>query len=261
MCRKIAIAVGAVMLGLVVLYYTPVASLVKVAWNDTTGWLDSQVPVETRIKQLKLKADQMDGEIKVNCDKLAKMEMEIRNLEQQVASLKGDQATRKAEITAKADKLRNLDGVKVALRDKTRLTNELDVAVSSYEVKGIKIKSLQDMIAAKRETLDAAQKKVGDMRELKDQLYLKIAQVETRKELVDIKTQQSQIQVNDSLMSECNALAKKIDDQLTERELQVENYKKFGVTGDNGTVVTERESKPAKDVLQRVNKILADEEK
>jgi len=260
MCRKIAIAVGAVMLGLVILYYTPVASLVKVAWNDTTSWLDSQVPVETRIKQLKLKADQLDGEIKANCDKLAKMEMEIRGLEQQVASLKTDQSKRKAEITAKAEQLRSANE-KVSLRDKTKLTNELDVAVSAYEVKDIKIKSLQDMIVAKRETLDAAQKKVADMRDLKDQLYLTIAKLETRKELVDIKTQQSQIQVSDSLMSECNALAKKIDDQLTERELQVENYKKFGVAGDNGTVITEKEAKPAKDVLLRVNKILADDDK
>jgi chromosome segregation ATPase len=260
MCRKIAIAVGAVMLGLVILYYTPVASLVKVAWNDTTSWLDSQVPVETRIKQLKLKADQMDGEIKANCDKLAKMEMEIRGLEQQVASLKNDQSTRRTEITAKAEKLRNLNE-KVSLRDKTKLTNELDVAVSSYEVKDVKIKSLQDMIAAKKETLEAAQKKVGDMRDLKDQLYLTIAKLETRKELVDIKTQQSQIQVSDSLMSECNALAKKIDDQLTERELQAKNYEKFGVAGDNGTVLTEKEAKPAKDVLQRVNRILAEDDK
>jgi chromosome segregation ATPase len=260
MCRKIGIAVGAVLLGLVILYYTPVASLVKVAWNDATGWLDSQVPVETRIKQLKLKADQMDTEIKANCDKLAKMEMEIRGLEQQVASLKTDQSNRKKDIVAKAEQLRNV-GERVALRDKTKLTNELDVALSAYEVKDIKIKSLQDMVAAKRETLDAAQRKVADMRDQKDQLYLTIAKLETRKELVDIKTQQSQIQVSDNLMSECNALAKKIDDQLTERELQVENYKKFGVAGDNGTVITEKDSKPTKDVLQRVSKVLADDDK
>jgi hypothetical protein len=80
MFRKVAIAVGAVLLGLVIVCYTSLPSLVQVKWHDSMAWLDRQVPIETQIKQLKLECGKIDNEIKANIDKLAKMEVETKNL-------------------------------------------------------------------------------------------------------------------------------------------------------------------------------------
>src|SRR5258708_32949093 len=46
MGRKIAIAVGAVLLGLVIVSATNVGTRLHVKWNDTCAWLDRKLPVE-----------------------------------------------------------------------------------------------------------------------------------------------------------------------------------------------------------------------
>src|SRR5260370_10528801 len=61
MCRKIAIAVGAVLLGLVIVSYTSLPSLCHVKWNDGMAWLDRPLPIETKIKQHRIESDQIDN--------------------------------------------------------------------------------------------------------------------------------------------------------------------------------------------------------
>jgi len=255
MCRKIAIAVGAVLLGVVIVSSTNVCSLIHVKWNDATAWLDRKVPIETKIKQLRVETDKIDSEIKANLGKLAKLEVETQNLEQNVVALKNEQADRKSEIAMLASDLEK-KADQVAKKDLKPLTNKLDLAVSTFEVKDAKLKNLDNLLAAKRQTLEAAHQKISAMKDQRDELRITIAKLETRKELVDIKTQQSTIQFSDSKIADCNRLAKEIGDQLSEREIYADNLRKYGYTDGSPTV--EKEGKNVKDVLKSAKKVLND---
>jgi chromosome segregation ATPase len=257
MCRKIAIAVGAVLLGLVIVSYTSLPSLAHVKWNDGMAWLDRQVPIETQIKQLRLETDKIDNEIKANLGKLAKMEVETQNLEQNVAALDAEQTTRRAAISAMATSLED-QTVKVSNRDLNGKKNQLELAVSTYEVKKEKLKSLKSLLAAKRQTLEAAHEKIGAMKEQRDNLRVTIAKLESRKELLDIKTQQSQIQVSNSKINECNALAKKISDRLNEEDRVAQLYDKYGFS--ENPAVAEKNSKSVKEVLSAAREALNDDQ-
>jgi chromosome segregation ATPase len=258
MFRKIAIAVGAVLLGLVIVSYTHLPSLCHVKWNDATAWLDRQVPVETKIKQLRIETDKIDNEIKANLGKLAKLEVETQNLEQNAIALKGEQADRKAEIAKLASELeRKTEQVAGNKKDIKPLTNKLDLAVSTYEVRDAKLKNLESLLTAKRQTLEAAHQKISAMKDQRDELRVTIAKLETRKELVDIKTQQSTVQFSDSKIADCNRLAKEISDQLSEREKVADLMHQYGYTNDKGAAV-EKEGKNVKDVLNSAKKVLSD---
>jgi len=262
MCRKIAIAVGAVLLGLVIVSYTSLPSLAQVKWHDFMAWTERQVPIETQIKQLKLQAGKIDNEIKANIDKLAKMEVEANKLEQTVAALEQDQTNRRAEITALSKSLGSEDvPVKFTKSELRSKTNQLEGAVDTYKVKNEKLKSMKALLEAKKGTLEAAHQKIGDMKEQRDQLFVNIQKLETRKELVDIKTQQSQIVVSDDTLNNCNANVAKISDQLSEIEKQIDLYQQYGYGDSKSTVPTEKDAKSVKDVLKKANEVLAGDDK
>ena len=251
MFRKIAIAVGAVLIGLVVVCYTSLPSLVQVKWHDSMAWLDRQVPIETQIKQLKLEAGKIDNEIKSNIDKLAKMEVDTRNVEQQVVALREEQGKNKEKLLTMKNAL---ETDKVANRNELRSkTNALEVALSSYEVKKAKLATLENLLAAKRQTVDAGHQKIAAMKEQRDELYVTIAKLENKQELVSIKTQQSTIEVSDSKIVKCRELAKHIDDLLTEQDIKADMNRQY--FGEEGKIAAEKDiNKEA--VLDRAKKIL-----
>jgi len=256
MFRKIAIAVSAVLLGLVVVCYTNLPGLAHVKFNDSMAWLDSQVPIETQIKQLKLQVGKIDGEIKNNVGKLAAMEVENDKLEQKIVALKADQGKAKTEMAALTKSLDD-NTQKVTLRERDNRASQLENLVGTYKVNQNKVKLLEDMLAAKRETFENAHKKIMDMKDQRDQLQLTIEKLESRKEVVDLKTQQTQIQVSDSALAESKALAQKIDDRLT---LQEKTADKMGEFGYGSKVAPTKNTKSVKDVVGAAKEILEQDE-
>jgi chromosome segregation ATPase len=260
MFRKIAIAVGAVLLGLVIVCYTSLPSLAHVKWNETCAWLDRQVPIETKIKQLRLETDKIDNEIKANLSKLAKLEVETQNLEQQAVALREDQGKRRAEIAALTKDLEKKTQEVAIKKDTKALASQLDLLVNTYQAKDAKLKNMDQLLAAKRQTLEAAHQKISAMKDQRDEIRIAIAKLETRKELVDIKTQQSTVQFSDSKISECKRLLDDINNELSLREKEVELNQKYGIV-DNKNTVTEKEATNVRKVLDNAKELLADEDK
>jgi chromosome segregation ATPase len=259
MFRKIAIAVGAVLLGLVIVCYTSLPSLAHVKWNETCAWLDRQVPIETKIKQLRLETDKIDNEIKANLSKLAKLEVETQNLEQQAVALREDQGKRKAEMVRLTDDLEKKMREVAIKKDTKALTNQLDGAITTYQAKDAKLKNMETLLAAKRQTLEAAHQKISAMKDQRDEIRLAIAKLETRKELVDIKTQQSTVQFSDSQISKCHQLIKDINDQLSYAEKEDELNQKYGYA-DHKAAAAEQDAKNVRDVLSAAKKVLSDDD-
>jgi chromosome segregation ATPase len=265
MFRKIAIAVGAVLLGLVIVCYTSLPSLIHVKWNDTCAWLDRQVPVETKIKQLRIETDKIDNEIKANLGKLAKLEVETQNLEQNVVALRDEQANRKtaiAKMTQELEKKSEQVGEQGGQRKKEvkALTNQLDLAVVTYEAKDAKLKNMESLLAAKRKTLEAAHQKISAMKDQRDELRVTIAKLETRKELVDIKTHQSTIEISDSQISRCKQLANDINNQLSETEKIVELRDQYGFGPSDKAAAAEKDAKNVQEVLKSAKRVFAEDD-
>src|SRR5260370_13632221 len=100
MCKKLCLAVGAVIVGLLVITFTGIGTLMQVKWNDTRSWMDRQVPPETQLKQLQVEIDKIDQDIKKNLNKLAAQEVEKDRLEASLTKLKENQTNLRQDITA-----------------------------------------------------------------------------------------------------------------------------------------------------------------
>jgi len=215
------------------------------------------MPIETKIQQLRLETDKIDNEIKANLGKLAKLEVETEKLEQNVGLLRNNQANRKKDIYAIATKLETKTG-QISKKDLRCLTNQLDLAVNTYQVKDAKLKSMEKLLDAKRQTLEAAHQKISAMKDQRDELRVTIAKLETRKELVDIKTQQSTIEISDSRITHCRQLANDINTQLSEKEKYADLQAQYGYS-DKG-VIAEKDAKNVQEVLKSAKRVVSDDQ-
>jgi multidrug efflux pump subunit AcrB len=260
MAKKLSIAVGAVIVGLLVITFTGVGTVLKVKLDDACVWMDKQVPPETQLKNLRAEIDKIDKDIKKNLSKLAAMEVECDKLEANVTAMKEDQTKLRSDITKMSEAL---DGKteKVSFNGRNYRTSELTIklesAVNTYEVRKTDIKTKDQLLTQKRQSLDLAHKTISDMRDQKEKLRVMAAKLETRIENVKLKQVDCPISMDNSQVSKCNALAEKLDRILAEEEKKTELFDRYGY-GKKSNVVSDEKSK--EDVLQAAKRALQDDE-
>jgi len=262
MCKKLCLAVGAVIVGLLVISFTSLGTLAKVKYNDWQQWADRQVPPETQLKQLRIETDQIDKDIKKNLGKLAAQEVEAERLENSLTALKEDQTKLRAEI-AEMTKALDSKEQKVSFKGRTYRPSELalrlETKVNDYELRKTEVKTREQLLTAKRQSLDLAHQRITEMREQKEKLRVTIAMLETRIENVKLQRVDCPIEFDGSQVQKCNALADKLDRQLSEEEKTTELYKRYGFDKDKKSSSV-REDKTIDEIQQAAKKALQDDD-
>jgi hypothetical protein len=262
MCKKLVLAVGAVIVGLLVISFTGVSSLLTVKWNETRGWMQRQVPLETQIETLKVDASKIDGDIKKNLGKLAAQEVEVDRLEANVLAMKDKQASTKADIAAMSKALDSKE-TKVAYNGRTYrqsdLTLKLESALNTYEISKAEIKTKEQVLAQKRQALDLSHQRISDMRTKKEQLRVSIADLERRIEALKLKQIDSPVDVDNSAVSRCNALVDQLNKEIAVQEKEADLLHQYGYDKEREKYNV-RENKTREDVLQAAKKALQDDD-
>src|SRR5947199_8779520 len=91
MCKKLCLATGAVIVGLLVITFTGLGTLAQVKWHDAQKWMDSKVPPETKLKELQVEANKIDKDIKRHLGTLAAQEVEYERLDANLTARKEQQ--------------------------------------------------------------------------------------------------------------------------------------------------------------------------
>jgi len=261
MCKKLCIATGAVIVGLLVITFTGLGTLAQVKWNDASRWMEKQVPPETQLKQLQVESDKIDKDIKKNLGKLAAQEVEYERLEKNVTAMKDQQITLKAEVAA-MDKALNDQKEKVSYNGKTYRPSELalrlESKVNELERQKTVIKTHEQVLASKRQSLELAHERIQEMREQKKNIQLTIAKLEARIEALKLKQVDCPIEVDGSQVNKCNVLADKLDRQLSEEEHKTALLKRYFPESEKSASV--REEKTIDEVRQAAKKALQDDD-
>jgi chromosome segregation ATPase len=261
MCKKLCLAVGAVIVGLVAITFTGLGTKMQVKWQQATQWMDSKVSPETKLQELKVEQGKIDKDIKKHLGTLAAMEVECDRLDAQLTARKKVQADLREEIAA-MNKALDSKEEKVAYNGKnyrqSELAMKLESKVHDYENGKSVIKTQEQVLASKRQTLELAHERIRAMRAQKDELQRTIADLETRIEKLKVKQADCPFDVDDSQVSKCKALADKIDRQIAEEEKKAELYATYGYDKKNATSL--REKKNVEDVREAAKKALQDDD-
>jgi len=263
MCKKLCLAVGAVIVGLVVIAVSPrLSAVVSDSYKSMKTWMDT-VPPEKQLDQLKAESEKIDQDIKKNLGKLAVQEVETERLERDLNGMKEAQASLREEITAMSKAL-DKDTKVVAYKDKnyakSDLTLKLESKVNDYETRKAQIKSRELVVAAKRQSLELTHKRIREMRTQKEEIRVTITKLEARIENVKLKQVDCPVSMDDSKVSNCHAIADKLDRQLAVMEHEAELNRQYGFTKDKESNSSVRTQKSTDDVLQAAKKALQDDD-
>ncbi len=260
MCRKLFWTGAVLLAGLIALRTTALGSLARVAWKDTRATLERAVPPEVQLKQLRVEIDKVDADIKKNLGTLATQEVEFAGLEDNVIGLRELIGKMKADIAGMSKRLES-SAEKVALTRDSKtaaLAGKLDSLVATFENKKVELKGKEQLVAAKRQALEASHQRINEMRDQKEKLRVTAARLETRYELVRLKEVQNKVEIDDSQVNRCNSLATKIESRLREKEKLADLHLQYGYRSEVPAVDAEPRA-PAV-VLEAARKALADDD-
>jgi chromosome segregation ATPase len=261
MCKKLCLAVGAVIVGLVVITFTGLGTLAQVKWHEANRWMEKQVPPETQLKRLQAEISKIDGDIKKNLGKVAAQQVEVERLEANLAAVKEQQAKLREDIAVMTKALDSKEQPIQYNGKKYRpseLAIRLDSKVSEYETLKTSIKTKEQVLAAKRQSLELAHARINEMRVQKDQLKETAAKLETRIEKVNLERMDCPVDLDGSQVSKCRELADKLDRQLAEDEAQAKLLKQYGYDKDRKTVT--HDEKTIDEIQQAAKKALQDDD-
>jgi len=264
MCKKLCLAVGAVIVGLAVITFTGLGTLAKVKWDDMQNYLEKKVPPETQLKQIHVEIGNIDKDIKQHLGKLAAQEVEVERLETNLAAMKDQQLKLREDIAAMTKALdTKSENTNYTYNGKkyrqSELALKLESSVGTYEVRKSEIKTKDQLLTQKRQSLEASHQRISDMRAQKDKLRVAAADLERRIEILKMKQVNSPVDVDDTQVNKVNGMVEKLDKQLAEKEKEAELYAKYGYTvNDKGHLV--RETKSTEQVIDAAKKALQDDE-
>jgi len=264
MCKKLCLAVGAVIVGLSVVYFTGLSSLVQVKWNDMQGWMKKQVPPETQLKQLRVEIIKIDADIKKNLGKLATQEVEAERLEASINAQKEEQVRLKAEIVAMTKALDTKETKVVypvgstRVYRQTELALKLEASVNTYENRKADIKQKELTLAAKQQALDLAHQRISEMKVQKDKLNQVAEKLAMRIEQVKLNQVDTGCEIDDNQVAKCIGLADSLTKQLDEEDRKADLYKQYGYSTDKKPV--QINVKSTDEILKAAQKTLEDDD-
>jgi chromosome segregation ATPase len=218
--RKLILLGLVIVVGLVVLKKTEAGRLVRVWWHGNQAELAAAIPVETRIEQLKLTIADTEKQVRALTNKQSKLEVAHDLVKEEVEAVKTAQGKRAAEMKTLIAALDG-EGEKVAFDGKTveaaDLQKRLDRATRDYTSGKALLKAKEELLAARRQIVDASEEQRVQVRQKVEDLRVVVAKLEAR--LASVRAEQAEGTTPlDADLAESQRLVTLIETTLRENE-------------------------------------------
>jgi len=259
--RKLLVVAVIVVVGILVVRKTWIGSTVQAWWDDAREAAESRIPPEKRIKQLRQEIGKIDGEVKKAVNSLVKMEVARNELRDEVARLEKTKAARMSEVEAMTTALAGATNTVTYQKHTYRppvFQDKLDQAVVQLKNTKDTLRLRQQALQSKEESLSTLDRRITRMREKKIELTALADKLETKLEELRLKQLENRIEVDDSKVSECEALYARIKRGLEEEELKAEKYAQYGLATTTST--PDKDRKPVAETLKNAKEALEDDD-
>jgi uncharacterized protein (DUF3084 family) len=213
MVKKGAIIGTAVLILLGLLFGREGFSYVKTSLGWVRQGVRDAVPVEFELGRARQMIKDLDPEIHKNMHLIAKEEVEVANLREQLAGTEKNLAKNRADIERlNADLKRGNSTFVYCGKHYTQHQVETDLArrFEQFKVKEATIAKLRQVLAARERGLDAGREKLKAMQAAKGQLEVDVANLDARLEMVKVAQSTSEFNFDDSRLSRTKDLVKDI---------------------------------------------------
>jgi hypothetical protein len=189
--------------------------------KTSLGWVRQSVresvPVEFEISRARQMIKDLDPEIHRNMHLIAKEEVEVKHLRDQLTNAERQLAKNKSDIERLTRDLKGGDRHFVYCGKSytaKQVENDLSRRFDQYKVKEATLGKLTQVLSARERGLEAGREKLKAMQAAKSQLEVDVANLDARLEMVKVAQSTSEFNFDDSRLSRTRQLVKDIGTRI-----------------------------------------------
>jgi hypothetical protein len=225
--KKMVMAAGGGLILAGALFGRDAFSYMRTSVGYVSDGVRDSVPVTFEIDRARKMIDSLDPEIKRNMHVIAKEEVEVERLEQQVDRLETRQSKDRDELMRlKTDLESGKDYFVYAGRHYSEDQVKIDLAnrFTRFKTNDETLTNLQKVLNARQQGLAAARLKLEEMLAAKQQLGVDVANLEARQKMVEVAQTSSDFNFDDSRLARTKELITEIQTRIdvAERLVQAE---------------------------------------
>jgi uncharacterized coiled-coil protein SlyX len=221
MVKKGILVGSAVLVLLGLLFGRDGYSYVKTAVNEVRHGVRDAVPnmlgMEFEIRRAQDMIKGLDPEIHRNMHLIAREEVEVKHLRDQLATAEAQLAKNRADIERLTGDLKRGNSTFVYAGrsySSKQVENDLARRFEQYKVKEATLDKLAQVLAARERGLEAGREKLKAMQAAKSQLEIDVANLEARLEMVRVAQSTSEFNFDDSRLSRTKELVRDISTRI-----------------------------------------------
>jgi chromosome segregation ATPase len=217
MIKKALLGVVALGVTTLVLFGRDAASYVSTSYHKLTSSVQESVPVEFQIDRARQMVRDLEPEIRRSMHVIAKEEVALEQLNQQIDQNQGRVEKDKRDILRlQADLSENKDIYRYASRTYSgdEVKQDLSRRFNRFKVADDTLASMKQMRDAREKNLDAAQQKLAAMVNARRKLEVDVQNLEAKRKLVEVAQASSEYVFDDSQLARCKELITDIRTRL-----------------------------------------------
>ena len=227
MLKKIALLglAAAVLLGL--FFGRDAVSYVSTMAGSMRETVRDSIPIHVEIKRAQDMIRNLDGPIEHNMEAIAKEDVAVEKLSTQVTKMKDGLAKQREQILRLNDDLRSGDAEFVygeKVYTVSQVETDLKARFDRFKNQENTAHKLEQVLAARQKGLDAAREKLNAMLSAKQDLEVKVADLQARQKLVEVHEASSEFssKLDDSQLARTKDLVNDIQNRIEVAERLVE---------------------------------------
>jgi len=263
-CKRTFAAVFAVILGAALVAVPETREWIGNRFNDVVAWCRAQnqadqqaakdkEPPEKRIERLRGEIGKIRGEVLKSVDHLVKMKLDLEEVETTLPPLEKQKAARQDDLEVATLALEKAS-TQVGVQNKEKFKGKVLEATQRFSTASATLDSRKKTVESKRAAVEALDKQIHTMQEKEAQLLALADNLDAKLQELKLKQLENSVAVDNSKVSECEALAKQIERLLKEEDRKAEEYQNFGLT--NAPDVPRDDAKSVDDVLKAAREAL-----
>ncbi len=217
MIRRVLVGVG-IAVGLAAIFFgRDAVSYVRTSLGYVNVAVQEMVPMEFQIQRARDMIEDLVPEIRKNMQLIAREEVEVERLEKQIAETEARLAKeKKGLVTLSADLQTGRERFVYAGRNYSAEQVRTDLArrFERYKTGEATLASLQEMCAARRQSVEAAREKLEGMLAARRQLQVEVENLEAQLKMVQAAQTASEYSFDDSKLARAKQLVADLQARL-----------------------------------------------
>lgn len=250
MLKKILIGSGLLLMTGTFFFGRDLVSYVRTSAGLAQEAVVDAVPLEFQIRRARTMIDGLIPEIRKNMHAIAREEVEVERLERQIAQMRDTLASEKAAISrlrddAASGKAKVVYAGRAYSADQVRA--DLAARFDRYKVNEATLAGMEQILAARTRTLQAAREKMEGMLAAKRQLEVEVANLTARLQMIEAAQTASSLQIDGSRLGRVRELITDLRTKLDVAERMVAAESQY-----RGEIPVEQADKP--DIVEEVTR-------